>query len=212
MSSTPALSSAGAPSPDLSSTGAFSPDLDASSVSASISSLPSSCDLTKSISESGIPVLPHSPRRLPPFLTLKATPKNTQPVNDPLPCPPRSAPALGLRFSPTISGLAAKATDANRTRANSLTNCSLAERRRSKTSAYLSSDDFKQNFASKLRSVKAREQSEDKGIGWTVPNLGEDEPPSMSPSESECSFDRNCSEAKVSEYIFLSKISLHREY
>ncbi|KAG0139692.1 hypothetical protein CROQUDRAFT_101186 [Cronartium quercuum f. sp. fusiforme G11] len=176
-----------------------------------MSSVPSSVgpdELGKYITNIFIAVPPHSPRRSAHLLDINATPKSTKIAEDRLPCSPRSAPATSLRPSPSMSVIPHKSAPATRIRANSLTTCSLAERRRSKTSAYLGTEDFKQNFANKLRSVRARERTESgeailgrplKGPSWKFPSQSDGAFVATTVSfDRDFPFNRNYSEEKVS--------------
>ncbi|KAH9817184.1 hypothetical protein DFH28DRAFT_1124587 [Melampsora americana] len=144
-----------------------------SSISSSLSSPPSSFgsdDDHKSITnpEPTLKLSITSPQDLPISLNLNSAAED-QSKFDHQPISPTSSNQITLRHSPSMSVIQSKSTQINRTRANSLTtHCTLAERRRSKTSAYLTTEDFKKNFASKLNSVKERErtQSVEPNVNW----------------------------------------------
>lgn len=189
-----------------------------SSLSSSVSSLPSSLAPDDDPqSPTNLLFSPSIPSPVPSPLTLAVlnlTPRNPLTTTDDEGLSPsRSAPS-GFRPSPSMSVLPYQVNSINRTRANSLTHSSLAERRGSKTSAYLGTPDFKQNFASKLQSVRARERTLSGGNAplpasnppkpsstWSFPNTVESEPSNSSFSR-DFSFNRTRQPVKVSEEIY----------
>ncbi|EGF98399.1 uncharacterized protein MELLADRAFT_69346 [Melampsora larici-populina 98AG31] len=171
-----------------------------SSISSSISSPPSSFgdeDSKSTIPEPILELSITSPQELPILLDVNL-PEDT--IGNEPSSPPRLNQII-LRHSPSMSVIPSKTTQINRTRANSLTStCSLAERRGSKTSAYLGTDDFKKNFASKLNSVKARERTQSsepnnwtgKSNVWNFPSIEETSP--TLPTDRDFSFNRHQSQ------------------